>query len=392
MEYLNARGLFHMDLSLDRIDSALKELGVLLCPAVQVLGTNGKGSTCFFLGSLAQAHGLKTGVFLSPHFVSPRERILVNGQQLSEEIWVSAANRLADISNFGELTYFEILTLLAVEIFHRVGVDVAIMEAGLGGRHDATTALNFSCQCYTPIALDHRHILGPTLTEIARDKAAAMEMNGTVFSAPQFPAVARELERAALQKHCSLTFVRLDDLPPSFSPPSDSAKINAAVALQCWHYLGLSMAIPGDSHAIAQALAKKGLPGRLEFRAATGFHPTLVLDGAHNPHAIQGLLTQIPFLPGTIIYTAMADKDWETCLGLLLRIGATVYLPQLDMDRAANVQEMGRRFPTAIPLAGPNAPEKALALAKGPTLICGSFYLLGEYYKFFDRMKNGYNT
>ena len=180
LAHLDGLSSFHWDLSLERIGQVLAQLD-LAAPgasapktlAVQVVGTNGKGSTASFLAALARAHGLRVGLYTSPHFVSVRERIMVDGRALPENEWVACAN-LVWRAGGQELTYFEFITALAVAAFARAGVELGVWEAGLGGRHDATTVLPVDLVLFTPMSLDHEAVLGSGLAAIAEDKAAAL--------------------------------------------------------------------------------------------------------------------------------------------------------------------------------------------------------------------------
>ena len=197
-QHLDSLGLFHMDMGLDRMRHALSALGLVRPPfvTVQVLGTNGKGSTASFLASLCAAHGLRAGLYTSPHFVSPTERIRIDGRPWPQELWAAQANKVMDAAP--ALTYFEFLTVLALLAFAEERVDVAILEAGLGGSHDATTAVSADVLCFTPIAMDHKDVLGDSLAAIATDKAGAIRSAAPVCSTFQFPQAARAIEAAAL--------------------------------------------------------------------------------------------------------------------------------------------------------------------------------------------------
>ena len=154
-DHLDALGLFHMDFGLDRMRNALDALGLLTPPfvTVQIVGTNGKGSTSTFLSCVARAHGLKVGLYTSPHFVTPRERIRINGTMLPADRWPVLADRVMEAAP--NLTYFEFLTALGLLAFAEAGVDLVVMEAGLGGHYDATTAMPVQAVCFTPIGMDH---------------------------------------------------------------------------------------------------------------------------------------------------------------------------------------------------------------------------------------------
>jgi dihydrofolate synthase/folylpolyglutamate synthase len=135
-------GLFHMDLGLGRMEAFWAARGMPRFPIVHVIGTNGKGSTSTFFCSIARAHGIKVGLFTSPHFLSPRERVQVNRAQLPPGEWVELANEVLATPGGPALTYFEFQTCLAMLAFEKRGVDMAVMEAGLGGRYDATTVFS----------------------------------------------------------------------------------------------------------------------------------------------------------------------------------------------------------------------------------------------------------
>jgi Folylpolyglutamate synthase len=156
-------------------------------PVLHVVGTNGKGSTATILAELLQAHGLRVGLSVSPHFITPRERILVNGAMLPEETWARLGAQVFAQSEGLGLTYFEVLTALSLAAFEDAGVDVAIMEAGLGGRFDATNVLSPALTVFTPIGMDHMNILGDTLEKIAADKAGAMRKGGLAVAARRSP-------------------------------------------------------------------------------------------------------------------------------------------------------------------------------------------------------------
>lgn len=407
--HLDARGFFHMELGLERMEQALARLfpdrPPLVC--VQVIGTNGKGSTAAFLDSLARSHGLRTGLYTSPHFVSPAERIRLDGVPLPEEAWPALAEEV--YAACPELTYFEFLTVLALLAFARHGVELAVLEAGLGGRHDATTACPADALCYAPIALDHAAILGPTLPHVAADKAAAIRSAAPVFSAPQYPAARAALEAAAAAHAAPLTFV--EPLPPAvpLGLAGPHQRINAAVALAAWRALAPRFghaALPvsaAPTPAEADGLARAFIAGRLQSLPACEAHPPLLLDGAHNPHGMQALarhLRQMGQAPRCAIFSCLADKDWLPAVRLLQKELGDIPLlvPQLHNERAADASAVaavcnaGRACPT-----GRAVPDVASALAAArdispaatdggaPVVLCGSLYLLAEFFSLFPR-------
>lgn len=402
--HLDALGMFHMDLGLDRMRRVLRALDLHRAPfvTVQVLGTNGKGSTSAFLAALCAAHGCRAGLYTSPHFVSPEERIRINGKPVPGSAWPAAANRVMAAADGEGLTYFEVLTVLSLLLFREAGVEVAILEAGLGGRHDATTAVAADLVCFTPIAMDHAAVLGPTLGHIARDKSAAIRNVAPVLTAPQFPAAAQALAAAAMNAGAEL--VAAPPLAAEWLPRlglgGEHQLVNAGLAVGAWQKLApLLGKTADDAGAQARGLNDAFLPGRLQVAPRTTEHPALVLDGAHNPHGMQALLRAMGKFrpPAAMVFSCLGDKDWRTSAAMLRRRypESPVLVPALDNPRAADPKEV-TAFLSAIPgapatpLTGPDAPAQALSAAGGSarnttgvTLVTGSLYLLAEIFARF---------
>lgn len=402
--WLEQKGLFHMNLGLERMNRALPTLFPEGLPfrVVQILGTNGKGSTAAFLASLAQSHGLAVGLFTSPHFVSPKERVLVDGFQLSDEAWLNAANAIEGSRAANqEFTYFEYLTIMALALFQEAKVDVAIMEAGLGGANDATTAIDADILCFAPIAMDHAAIIGPGMEDIARDKAAAIRDSSPVFSAPQFPAAKNILDSAAAKAKAPIHFSFPLSEGMATGLEGHHQKINASVALDAWRQLAKMLKISPRSVEIERlGLASAFLPGRMQFIPASPEHPALILDGAHNPHGVKALLKaleQANIRPSSVLFSCLGDKDWQSGLGMICGKfpDCPISVIQLDNSRAAKGEEVAVFCKSANgrdarifsgPQALAEALEAAIPAAKrsgGPALICGSLYLLSEFFALY---------
>jgi len=402
---LDRLGLFRMDLSLERMRRALVLLEMKRPPfvVVQILGTNGKGSTATFLAALCQAHGCRCGLYTSPHFVSPLERILVDGMPLSETQWVRAANVLSN--RVRELTYFEWLTTLAALLFRENNVDVAILEAGLGGRYDATTALEADLLCYTPIAMDHRDVLGQTLRQIATDKAAAIRSDAPVVTAGQYPqaadclAVAARKHNAPLHQARALTKNAL--LQPNLAGPHQL--LNAGTALGAWLFLAPMLRREVDNIELqCRGLRRAFLPGRLQRLAACAEYPDMLLDGAHNPHGMKALLDALrdtDIRPSCAVFSCLADKDWRPSVVLLRHfLGNTpVFVPASQNPRAASAAVVASVYNSVTPqTAKPVADlSEALSVAGGsksgtacPVLLTGSLYLLAEFFILYPASQN----
>ncbi|MDR2489323.1 MAG: bifunctional folylpolyglutamate synthase/dihydrofolate synthase, partial [Desulfovibrio sp.] len=203
--YLANLGLFRMRPGLDRMITVLERLKLRRPPycLVQIVGTNGKGSVSTMLAALAREHGLSAGLHTSPHFLSVRERVRLDEELLEEKHWLHLANTLMR-HGAGDLSYFEFVTCLAALAFAEGGADIAIMESGLGGIYDATTAMEADLLVFTPISIDHQHILGHSLREIAADKAGAIRPGVASFTSGQHHDVLAELTRVSKERHALL--------------------------------------------------------------------------------------------------------------------------------------------------------------------------------------------
>lgn len=398
-QHLATRGMFHMDLRLERMERVLEALKPRRVPAcAQVVGTNGKGSTATFLASLARASGCTVGLFTSPHLANVRERIRLyspedGGRLLPEVDWVGPAN--AVMAAGGDvLTYFEFLTVLAARIFDEAGVDVAIYEAGLGGTHDATTVLDKDVLCITPVELDHEAVLGHTPEAIAHDKAGAMRPGVRVFSALQSQSVASILADTA--QRCGAVLSVADEASPGFALGLSGGhqRINAGLAVEAWRYLAGLRGWPVSEHSLASGLASAWLPGRLHRIPGRTGHPELIIDGAHNAHGLRALtraLGTLPEWPECLIFACMADKDLDAIIPLVRSIadGRTVFVPPVaDCERAMPPAELARLIGRgARPMPSLPAALQAAESAR-PALLCGSLYLTGEFYSLWPEYLN----
>lgn len=390
--HVNTLGLFHMDLRLERMDRVLTCLGHTRPQGMtlQVLGTNGKGSTSSMLEGLARAQGRRTGVFSSPHFVSLRERVRIDGALLDEQQWLRAANSVAKCAP--ELTYFEWMTAVALELFALHDVDVLILEAGLGGRHDATTAVAVDGTVVTPIGEDHENILGPGLKRIAADKAGAFRPGVPVFSARQSAEVRNVLEDAAEKCHSPLRFVPADppcDVPSCLAErlPGTHQQDNFRLATLAWSACAKQLGAEISPAILRRGAQLAWLPGRLQWCRLGGLE--VLLDGAHNPPALECLRQFVEALeapPRQLIFSCLSDK---ATAGLLEQIR------QFNMD-AVWVPEIAagpRNLPArqlASQVGGTPVATLGHALqwaqeAGGRVLICGSLYLLAEFFRLHPR-------
>jgi len=359
---------------------------------LHVAGTNGKGSVCAFAESVLRAAGLRTGLYTSPHLVRFAERIRINGDEAEESRIVEGIGRLRQATEGWpeeEMpTYFELVTALAFDLFARAGLDVVVLETGLGGRLDATnTAPKIAC-AITPIGLDHMEWLGSTLGAIAREKAGILRPGIPAVSAPQEPEALASLGESAAALGVALRVVeeRLPENTPLGLAGSHQRE-NAAVALAL-----LGGGFDPSPEAVAVGLAGVFWPGRFQRLSHEGRE--LVLDGAHNLHAARRLAATWREKYGnrrcTLIFGALADKDPATLLAELAPLAEEIVLVRVDSPRSADpgALEAGVSAPkTAVHtihtlshafrlVFGPG--KNTAAVRQRPVLLAGSLFLVGE--------------
>lgn len=419
LDRLDRLGLFHMDLTLDRMAAFVKRCGLPRFPVLHVVGTNGKGSTATILAELLRAHGLRVGLYTSPHFVSVRERILVDGLKLSEDAWARLGALVLRQSEGLGLTYFELLTALAVLAFADANCDVAVMEAGLGGRFDATNVLEPALTVFTPIGLDHMNVLGNTLAEIAHDKAGALRPGGLAISAHQEPEAWEVLQRVAGEVGTELVGVgevlsysrAKGRVAPASGPHGQGGKVfvshmtglvlnlsglyqqeNARLALAAFSLWAARMRLPVFEEACREAFRRAFIPGRMQRVPVSSGLPELILDGGHNAHGLAALKASLDadgIRPGNVVFGCLRDKPLDTMLPLVRSLvadsaGATLYATGIPgCPRACEPQELAELLgPGAVPAADVNAAldQCMKSGGAGPVLVCGSLYLLGEFY------------
>ncbi len=379
-------GLFHMDLSLDRMIEFVDKWGAKGdFPIIHVVGTNGKGSTSTYLTYISIESQLKVGTFTSPHFISPRERITIDGNMLSEDEWCRIANMVMSIAPDVGLTYFELLTCMALVAFKEHGVDLAVMEAGLGGRYDATNTMDPDLTVFTPIGLDHEKILGGTIELIAADKADAMKDGGIAITSIQTDAAMNILEARADQLGVNLHHA--DKLPQiaSLSPSLSGLhqKQNAHLAVCAWRLFCNSRGVEFNEAYVRAGVKKAFIAGRLQTVQADR---TYILDGAHNIHAFEALETELQraeIVPDAIIFSCMKDKNIEPVKDILFKLtqGPIIACGIPENERACPQDELAQRLGSRVLAA--RSLDEALSLlpsGDGPILVCGSLYLLAAFY------------
>ncbi len=403
LAFLASRSPSTVVLGLERMHEALEELGhpELRLRTVQVGGTNGKGSTCAFLDSILRAGGHRVGLYTSPHLVRVNERIQVGGVPVDD---ATLGARIVEVLRRSPAaagaTYFELGTLAALEHFAREEVDVAVLEVGLGGRLDATTASRPRLTALTRVGLDHLELLGETVEAIAREKAAIFRRGVPAVVGEQRPEVLAVVEAAAAAVGAPLWVegrdFSLDGLGRYRGPGlvldglalglhGEHQHHNAAVAIRCAHLLE-GQGLPLSPEAIRTGLQRTRWPGRLEQVAGA---PPILLDGAHNEDgaaALRAALDTPPYAgrPVHLVFGVVSDKRVEPMLRTLLPRCASAVLTWVPTPRSLDPSSylaLARTLCLAVDVAP--SPEEGLATARrraGPdgwVLVAGSLYLVG---------------
>ncbi len=346
---------------------------------IHVAGTNGKGSVCAFLDALTRAHGLRTGLFTSPHLIRYHERIRIDGEPISDTSlnrWLGQIK--ATVADWDpHPSFFEITLALGMAAFHEAEVEIIILETGLGGRLDASNAIaEKDLTVITPIHLDHTQILGDTLAAIAKEKAGIFRSGTPIVSAAQAPEAEVALRQAAATLAAPIHFVdHVYDAPLGL--PGAHQRENAALAHAAFQMLG----IPLDTDTAADALAATQWPGR--FQTLHDDAGTLIIDGAHNPASIAALVSTWRETFGsqkaTILFGCAQEKAIAESLALLEPIAARfVFLP-IHSPRSESPDTLASQTtaPSQIAQSFEEALRKALDYPE-PRLVTGSLFLVGE--------------
>lgn len=416
-------------LTLNRMKRLLTDLGnpQKSFRSVHIGGTKGKGSTATMVASMLQGNGMRIGLYTSPHVIDVRERIVVNGEKISENAFTRLMAQLATlVEKYKEdaPTYFELLTAAAFLYFREKKVEFAVVEVGLGGRFDATNVLRPEVCGITSISYDHMPMLGNTLEEIAEEKAGIFKEHIPVVSAPQTKGVKQILRKAAERTHAPLLFAGTepgDQIEFSYrfesshvagpqaricisTPTShfdhlpvplvgEHQAVNCGVAMGILDQLKAKGLTIDDERAIA-GLSKVQLLGRMQMICD---NPRVLVDAAHNAASIEALMRaigqNITCETMVVIFGCCSDKDMDGMLRQVQLGGDKIIFTRMDNPRSADPAELAARF---AEISGNSRMaqvsrdlEDALEIAQKAVtredLICitGSFYLVSEATRLF---------
>ncbi|NDB44616.1 MAG: bifunctional tetrahydrofolate synthase/dihydrofolate synthase [Betaproteobacteria bacterium] len=394
-----------IDMGLDRVRQVAQRMNLhLSMPVITVAGTNGKGSTCALLEAIYLQAGYKTGVYTSPHLVHFEERCRLGGESPPAEVFASAFELVEVARQDTRLTYFEFSTLAILKMLSDAGLDLVILEVGLGGRLDAVNIIDPDCAIITSIDLDHTALLGTDRDSIGLEKAGIMRAGRSVVISDPIPPESVVKQAQALGADAWLFGKDFnfsgDQLQWSWAgrgrrysglayPALRGANqlLNASGVLAALEVMRPQL--PVTAQAIRNGLAMVELTGR--FQIVPG-EPVLVLDVAHNPHSVAALaanLDAMGFYPTThAVFGAMADKDLDSMLKKLLPMVDAWYFTDLPLPRASTAQQLAADWAALntrkdVRSSVHETPQKALdaaILAADPTdriLVFGSFYTVG---------------
>jgi dihydrofolate synthase / folylpolyglutamate synthase len=414
-ERLHAKDI---DLSLERVHIVKDRLGLRLhAPVITVAGTNGKGSTCAMLEAIALAAGYRVGTYTSPHLVHFEERCRIGGRSVMADLLLEHFEAVETARGEWALTSFEFTTLVFLRLMAQAPLDLVILEVGLGGRFDAVNAVDADCAVIASIDIDHTEFLGSTREAIGFEKAGVMRAGKPAIVSDPVPP-------ASLVEHAKAIGADLRCIGRDFHYSGDAQQwnwsgrsqrfsglaypalrganqlLNAAGVLAAFE--AMRERIPVSAQAIRTGFAQVELPGRFQIVAGK---PTLVLDVAHNPHAVAALahnLDRMGFHPRThAVFGAMRDKDIATILARIAPQIDAWYFTDLPTPRAARAVELEQALlrwreqrsppaataqPTA-PLschADPASALRAALAASDPAdriVVFGSFYTVGGVLK-----------
>ena len=369
---------------------------------IHVAGTSGKGSTCYLISSLLNAHGFRVGLHQSPHLTDVKERFQINNNIISEKEFIYYLNEIIPIINLvgktfhGPLTYFEILIGLAYLIFYEKKVDYVVMETGLGGWYDATNVVERpdKLAVFTKIGLDHTNILGKTIGEIAFQKAMIINKNSQAILIDQERSVKKVFEKVAKERKAELHFIHSLSFNYSLSLIGEYQKENAGLALAVVNFLSRRDGFLINKKQVRKVFDNAHFPGRFDVRKVSGI--TVIFDGAHNPQKMSAFInTLIKKYPGkkfNFLIAFKSGKDYKEMLKIIVPFADSIILTGFHTENQdmVNLSEKPSTVGQQLKKIGFKNFEINLSLKEAwqtilnkeePIVVTGSLYLIGEIYR-----------
>ena len=401
-EHLRSVELFGMRFGLDRMRRMMTVLGAPQSrfDAIHVVDTNGKSSTTRMIAAILERQGLRTGTYTSPHLVSYRERVQIGEREIEGDAFAEAVARAVwaaervnrTLGEDDHVTQFELLTAAAFWEMAEREVQVAVVEAGLGGRYDATSVVESQVTVLTNVGLEHTRWLGPTVTDIAEEKVAVLREGTTLVLGADLHADARAVaERVAGERDATIVTAPAEPFAGRLLARGEFQRRNFALARAAAQAYARSSPGRGGGAlepAVGAAAESTAVPGRLQVISED---PLTVLDGAHNPHAVTALMESLPAViegrPLALVLGVLEDKDAASMLAGLLSVSDRAWFTAPPSGRALSpgaLQSLARQLGFDAAVTEPR-PARALEEARrwaraqdGAVLVTGSVYLVGE--------------
>lgn len=373
LEKLTSKGMFHINLGLERISKVLELLGNPQdsLKYIHVAGTNGKGSVCTMLESILRTAGYKTGLYTSPHIFDYTERIKINGEEISKQDFAELFEKVVNTAEKNEihLTEFETLTVMMFLYFSKNNIEIVVLETGMGGRFDATNVIKENlCSIITQIDLDHTDRLGKTKDEIAFEKAGIIKPNCPVITSMGYEEIRDKADEVDSMFVLTSPFVP-QEFVEALSLKGLHQIENLALVLTTINYLFKNI----DEKTIKLGLSRVKNPYRFEVFE----EKNLIVDASHNPNGIKALKDNLDyFYPNQkrrFVFGCLKTKDYSKMMEILFQEGDEVYLNEFNYPQACSFEELK----SACPVPAKKYENQKLANDK-LNIICGSFYMLDE--------------
>ncbi len=409
LKFIFDREHFGIKLGLKNIGNFLADVGDphRTFKSVHIAGTNGKGSTAAYIDSIMRQAGYRVGIFTSPHLVDFRERIRVDGKQISKKYIGEFIKKHRKVIDKNQITFFEVCTALAFCYFAYKKVDLGVIETGLGGRLDATNTLLPELSIITDISFDHTNVLGNTLTKIAYEKAGIIKKGRPVLIGTMKPESRNEIIRVGKLRKAQIIYQKPDIITKTdgnfrFDYKSENLNLkNLSSSLRGRHQITNSaLAITAvnilnqNGYDINKQQVRLGLkttywPGRFEI-TKIGRGPTIILDVGHNPAGVKAMVdcfkAEFPGRKAIMIFGSVRNKNLEKTIKFIISIAKSVEIPKLKSDRGVEPQEIvaifkKNKFAATSSESVKISAKKLInsAKLKDIIIICGSHFVVGEF-------------